>query len=71
MSKEGIQITRIGQVKDDQAASVMLKDNDQQTMLMKKDIIILRNEVTSPVKLTWTTKVRMRRNELPLLWPNL
>ena len=54
--KEGIQITRIGQVKDDQAASVMLKDNDQQTMLMKKDIIILRNEVTSTVKLTWTTK---------------
>ncbi len=34
--KEDIQITRIGQVKDDQAASVMLKDNDQQTMLMKK-----------------------------------
>lgn len=34
--KEGIQITRIGQVKDNQAASVMLKDNDQQTMLMKK-----------------------------------
>ncbi|BBP87395.1 hypothetical protein BsIDN1_10130 [Bacillus safensis] len=42
--------------KDDQAASVMLKDNDQQTMLKKKDIIILRNEVTSTVKLTWTTK---------------
>ncbi|MEI4791292.1 thiamine-phosphate kinase [Bacillus sp. FJAT-53060] len=31
-----IQVTRIGQVKHDQAASVILKENDQQTMLMKK-----------------------------------
>ncbi|PIK27036.1 thiamine-phosphate kinase [Bacillus pumilus] len=34
--REDIQITRIGQVKDDQAASVILKDNDQSTTLMKK-----------------------------------
>lgn len=54
--EKDIQVKRIGQVKGDQAASVLLKDNEQQTMLMKKDIIILRNEVTSTVKLTWTTK---------------
>lgn len=46
--KEHIQVTRIGQVKDDRASSVILKDHDQQTILMKKDIIILRNEVTPP-----------------------
>lgn len=31
-----IQVTRIGQVKHDQAAGVILKDNDKQTNLMKK-----------------------------------
>lgn len=34
--KEDIQVKRIGQVKGDQSASVILKDNKQQTMLMKK-----------------------------------
>lgn len=34
--KEHIYITRIGQVKDGQTASVLLKDNEQQTMLTKK-----------------------------------
>ncbi|MGA3881268.1 thiamine-phosphate kinase [Bacillus pumilus] len=34
--KKDIQVKRIGQVKGDQAASVLLKDNEQQTMLMKK-----------------------------------
>lgn len=34
--KDHIQVTRIGQVKDDRASSVILKDHDQQTILMKK-----------------------------------
>lgn len=34
--KKDIQVKRIGQVKGNQAASVLLKDNEQQTMLMKK-----------------------------------